>query len=410
MELGIYGLEKKMIEEGRNANATAKNHIENNTTESAAKNQQEFSYDILQKEFDNILHLFQKSSTVKDENNNPQKEKVFKEIVHENCLPKNAKRILDEFQGYGPLESILNKPNINEIIINNKDCIFYEQNGHLVKHEDGFLSQITFNNIVERLCSESHLSLNYKKPFAEGKWKQFRIHITRPPIVIKDFHISLRKHPKEVWTLDKLAQKNWAPQHAIQIIKDLIYQGDNFLIVGSTSSGKTSVLNACLQELPKNERVITIEDADELRLPNDASTKLLTQNSQESSLSLISQDDLLKQSLRLRPDRLVMGEVRGAEAKNLLLALSSGHKGSIGTLHASHHKQAISKLEMLTQMGATQWQSTTVQRLIHLSLQAVIVVEKIKDVRKLKGVYKISGLESSGFLYDTLYEKMSIQQ
>ena len=176
------------------------------------------------------------------------------------------------------------------------------------------------------------------------------------------------------------------------------------MIVGPTSSGKTSVLNACLQELSNYERVISIEDTDEIVLPNALSLKLLTQNDPETLKSLIDQQDLVKQSLRLRPDRIVMGEVRGKEAKDLIMALTTGHQGCIGTLHAKDHKQALWKLETLAQMGAPEWQTSTVQRLIFSGLQALVVLDKTEGVRRLKGLYKITGLESSGFLFDTLFE------
>ena len=363
------------------------------------------SYSSLHSEFHDILKMFQKSSNFKDQSFDSKKENLISNIIDENSSEQNAKRILSEFCSYGPLDSLLSKDSINEIIINNRNHICYEQSGILIEHKDCFLSEITFNNIVERLCSEARLTTNYKKPFAEGKWNQFRIHVTRPPIIKKDFHISLRKHPKTVWDFKKLFDNEWASQIEIDTIKKIIRDKQNVLIVGPTSAGKTSVLNACLQELPETERVISIEDADEIVLPNKVSTKLLTQTSLENTLAHISQEDLLKESLRLRPDRLVLGEVRGAEAKNLLLALSSGHQGSIGTIHANNHKQAISKLEMLVQMGAHKWKNSTVRSLIHFGLQFLIVVDKIDGQRILKGIYQISSLESTGFLFETIFEK-----
>ena len=178
--------------------------------------------------------------------------------------------------------------------------------------------------------------------------------------------------------------------------------------MGPTSSGKTSVLNACLQELPKKERIVTIEDASEIVLPNPVSLKLLTQTAPESALALIGQNELVKQSLRLRPDRIVMGEVRGEEAKDLLLALASGHRGSIGTLHSETHKQALWKLETLTQIGAPQWQSATIQKLLFASLQGVVVVSRTQNLRLLKGIYRITGLEPTGFLFESFFERNNL--
>ena len=359
----------------------------------------------LKKEFQKILCLFQNSLSSEDDSSDSKKEQMIQEMIQENSSSENVERINFEFCEYGPLNYLIDNPSITEIIINNKNHICFEMNGALKMLNDSFLSDITFNNIVEKLSTEAQLTVNYKKPFAEGRWRQFRIHILRPPLIQKDFHISLRNHPKVIWTFKKLEQKNWAPQFAIDILKNLIKEKLNFLLIGPTSSGKTSVLNACLQELSPTERVITIEDADELVLPNTVSTKLLTQSSPEHSLSLIGQEELLKQSLRLRPDRLVLGEVRGPEAKDLLLALASGHHGSIGTIHGNHHKQILWKLEILTQMGAPQWQSSTIQKLIFSSLQCLVVLDKVDNLRILKGIYKITSYESTGFLFESLYEK-----
>lgn len=363
----------------------------------------------LQKEFDNIFYLFKenlnKNTSSFSHEEEKQKEKLISKIIKENSSHQYQQRIFLELCGYGPLESLIHQTHLNEIIVNDRRNIIYEQNGVIKYHLDSFLSNITFKNIVERLSIESKIVVNLKKPFAEGKWKDFRIHITRPPLVKKDFHIILRKHPKNKWTLEKLQKNDWASSEAFPILKKIIHEKLNFLIVGPTSSGKTSVLNACLNEIPQNERVIIIEDADEIQLPNKASLKLLTQTSPESSLPVIRQEDLVKQSLRLRPDRIVMGEVRGEESKDLLLALASGHHGSIGTLHAKNHKQALWKLETLTQMGAPQWNHSTIQRLIHSGLQIIVVLEKIGNSKVLKGIYEITSHEKTTFLFKTLFSR-----
>ena len=361
----------------------------------------------LKREFDGIFRLFQKNLTEDSLPENDLRE-VMKKIIEENSSPGNRKRIEGELFGYGPLEPLLHKPLVNEIIINNRRNIACEEEGKLQLLEDSFLSDLTFNNIVERLSTEAGLTVNLKKPFAEGKWRSFRIHITRPPLVERDFHVILRKHPKNTWTFERLLQKSWAPPPAVEILKRFVREKLNFLIVGPTGSGKTSVLNACLQETDKTERIISIEDAGEIVLPNPVSLKLLTQTAPESALALIGQEELVRQSLRLRPDRIVMGEVRGAEAKDLLLALASGHRGSIGTLHSETHKQALWKMETLTQIGAPQWQSAVIQRLLFSSLQGVVVVGKDASLRLLKGIYRITGLEPTGFLFENLFERVDL--
>ena len=363
--------------------------------------------DCLSKEFENIFSLFQNSLENNSSSLQPQeekaREKVIAQIIQNNSSLENKQRIQSEFSGYGPLDQLLSQNDINEIIINGKNHIFYEKQGQMLWLEDSFLSQITFHNIVEKIGTQAGITVNFNKPYSEGKWGAFRVLILCPPIVKEDFHLCLRKHPKQIWTLEKM--ENLAPPSALEILRNFVKDKLNFLIVGPTSAGKTSVLNACLQEVPPYERVLSIEDTDEIILPNKASTKLLTQRDIESARLLINQKDLVKQSLRLRPDRIVMGEVRGGEAADLLLALSTGHRGSIGTLHARDHKQAIWKLETLAQIGAPQWQSATVQKLIFSSLNGLAVLDKAEGRRQLKGLYKITGLESSGFLYETLFER-----
>ena len=366
-----------------------------------------FNLKNLSKEFENILSLFQNSLENKSLSLQPQegrhREKIIAQIVQDNSSPKNKQRIQSEFSGFGPLDQLLSQDNINEIIVNGKDHIFYEKQGQIFLLEDSFLSKITFHNNVEKIGAQARITVNFNKPYSEGKWGLFRVLILCPPIIKEDFHLCLRKHPKQIWTFEKL--ENLAPPSALEILRQFVTEKLNFLIVGPTSSGKTSVLNACLQEISNYERVLSIEDTDEIVLPNKASTKLLTQRDAESAHLLIDQQDLVKQSLRLRPDRIVMGEVRGAEAKDLLLAMATGHRGCIGTLHSRDHKQALWKLETLAQMGAPQWQSSTVQKLIFSSLNALAVLDKREGIRQLKGLYKITALESSGFLYETLFER-----
>ncbi len=363
----------------------------------------------LRQEFENILHLFQSSLTSAHLPLRPQQEKtrdkIIYKIISENSSLENRERILSEFSDFGPLGALFNQPDISEIMVNGPENIFYEKQGQILKLKDSFLSTLTFHNIVEKISAKAGLSVNIKKPFAEGKWGPFRLHILRPPVVQGDFHLCFRRPAKHLWTFERLEERNWAPKKAIEIIRQFIRDKLNFLIVGSTSSGKTSVLNACLQETAAHERILSIEDIDEIILPNGASAKLLSQTDPESAKDLIGLERLVRQSLRLRPDRIVIGEVRGGEAKDLLMALATGHRGSISALHGQDHRQALWKLETLAQMGAPQWQSSTIRKLIFSSLNGLLVLDKRDGARILRGIYRITALESSGFLFESLFER-----
>lgn len=330
----------------------------------------------------------------------PSLESLLKELISSRPSAIH-KRLEQEFFATGPLAGLIQDASVTEIVINGHKEIWYERVGQWLKLSDSFLSPITFKNFIERVSHESNIHVDLGQPFADGRWRGFRIHLAYGPLVHCDYHLTLRRTKESPWTLDALAEVGWASTERIALLRSMLARRDNLLMIGPTGSGKTSVLGACLMELPEQERVVVIEDTDELARPNSASTKLLTRPS-SSQLSEISLTDLVRQSLRMRPQRLAVGEVRGAEAKDLLLALATGHSGSLGTLHAADPRQALLRLEMLVQLGAPQWQTQTVRQLIQLSVQGLVVCGIKNGQRLLEGVYRVAALESVGFLLEPL--------
>lgn len=327
-------------------------------------------------------------------------EQILKEL--KNKLDPSLHHRLDlEILSFGPLTNLLDDEDIAEILVNGINSIWVEKQGQLHQVTDAFMNIESYKRIVERLCDECKVHLNLEQPQADGKFRDFRFSIVGPGMTEQMFYFSLRRHPKSPWSLDLFTEKQWASASEIQRLRQLVHQRSNFLIVGGTGCGKTSLLNALLKETSATDRAILIEDTLELAQPNAASIRLLTRNKIQNGLEEITQTDLIKKSLRLRPDRLVMGEIRGSEAKDFLLMLSTGHHGCMGTLHANDPQQALSRIEMLVQMGAPQWSLTTIRRLIFLSLQFIVVVEKTAEgLRKLKGIYRIQSLEEMGFLIE----------
>lgn len=308
-----------------------------------------------------------------------------------------------EFFGLGPIQNLLDDDEITEILINGPQSIWFERSGKLYQHDDFFFSDISFENSIERLMAATgkHLSLN--QPFLEGHIPQARVSIVEKSVTQQKTLVSIRKHPKIPWTLEKLGSEKWCTNEESLLIQNIISSGGNFLIIGETGSGKTSVANACLQKLSPNERVVIIEDSSELHTPNLASTKLLTRDDPYKHLDNIDQQELLRRSLRLRPDRLVMGEIRNKEAKDFLMMLATGHKGCFATLHAHNAHEALLRLEMLIQLGAPQWGLQAIRRLIFLSLQYIVVTGRSpQGSRRLQGIYRLSSLEESGLTLDSV--------
>lgn len=313
------------------------------------------------------------------------------------------KRIHAEYFSYGPLEDLLKNEEVSEILVNGPESIWYEHQGQLVQLQDTFLSESSYLNCLHRLCEQAQCQSTVEHPAATGHFQEFRLTLVRQELTRNHHHLSLRRHPKNPWTLEKLQDHAWATASEIQTLRGIVNARKNFLIIGSTGTGKTSLINALLNTIPVNERAIVIEDIPEIALPNSSCMKLVTRDDPQGILKTVDQSDLLRHSLRLRPDRIVLGEIRGAEAKDLLMALATGHSGSFGTLHANDPRQALIRLEMLIQMGAPQWSLQAVRRLIHLSLDYILVVEKaVSGIRKFQGAYKICSLEENGFLVERL--------
>ncbi len=310
-------------------------------------------------------------------------------------------RVCAEFDSWGPLETLLNDENITEILVNGPTHIWFEKGGRLHAHEDAFYSDLSFRNCLERICQRANTHISVEHPCADGQFLDFRLSLIGSDLTRSAPHLALRRHPKNPWTFKKLSEQNWCSSECLPFFQKLVDERKSFLIVGSTGSGKTSVLNSFLNLLPGNERVVVIEDTPEIALPNSACMKLLTREDPHGLLPTVDQTQLVKRALRLRPDRIAMGEIRGAEAKDFLMALATGHAGSFGTLHAQDAGQALIRLEMLIQMGAPQWSLSAIRRLIQLSLDYVVVTERAASgQRKFKGAFRLCSLEDQGFLIE----------
>ena len=306
-------------------------------------------------------------------------------------------RLQEEYFGVGPLAEIVEDTEINEIVINDYQDIFYEKKGRWYQLQDRFLTGLTYHHFIQRLCHETASNLDQRDPFLCVKWGKFRVHITEASITGSPC-ISLRRHPDEHWNFRKLLDYDWCGDYSLECIQGLLEEKKNILVVGATGTGKTSFMNACLDYIGVEDRCILLEDTDELHPPNPLSVKLLTRAGGNDKLPAVDLAELIKQSLRMRPDRLVLGEVRGPEAKDLLMAMATGHEGSLASLHANSAQEALLRLEMLIQLGAPHWSLDAIRRLIHLSIDSIVVVGRKHGKRKLAGIWKLVALEKFGII------------
>ena len=329
---------------------------------------------------------------------------LIRQLIEERSrtLPELVRaRVRDEFYGTGPLQVLVDDLSVTEIIVNGPCHLWFERNGRLSRLEDQFASDLSYRNFCHRILDEARVLVSSENPTGQGCFRQFRLHVIGGDLTGSNAHFCLRRHPENPWTFQKLADQGWGSEAQRETLVRLVQSRTNFLVVGATGSGKTSVLNACLQSLSPEDRGVLIEDTLELKVPNSASMRLLTRDDPNGILKKIDQAELVKNSLRLRPDRIIMGEIRGEEAKDFLMALSTGHPGSFGSLHAATAAQALIRLEMLIQLGAPRWSLMAIRRLIQMSLQAVVVIRRNVDgKRDLEGIYRISSLEENGILLE----------
>lgn len=333
-------------------------------------------------------------------NKNDFVESWRQDIAH---LEQHTKsRIEDELKNYGPLQKLVQAEDITEILVNSFDCIYYERNSTLHRHNDSFFSPTSYMALIDRISQNCGSYCSREKPFLEAQLNRMRITLIYSEISRPQTLLSIRLMPKKSYHFKQLIELGLISSQHLQIIEDIIARRKSFIIVGPTSSGKTSLLQACLNSLSESERLVILEDTAELQLPNLASCALLTRQDPSQLIRDVTLEDLLKRALRLRPDRLVVGEIRGPEACALLMALATGHSGSCGSLHAASAQEALLRLEMLVQMGAPQWSLSAIRHLISLSLHYILVLEKKGEQRQLKEIQRIHSVELNGLTTESL--------
>ncbi len=313
-------------------------------------------------------------------------------------------RLWNEYFAQGPLTDCFNDPQVTEILINQFDQIWIEKKGTLCALDDAFFSVWSFSRFVTSFTESAGVQFNLEHPFCSGSYMGFRFQICSFVSGKDQLLLSFRRKPNHSFDLNKLLELNWASPNQIEFLKNAYKDHKNILVVGTTGVGKTTVIDSILRLTPDNERVLILEDTDEITPPNQVSAKMLTRHDPQGILPEIAISDLIRQSLRLRPDRLIVGEVRSEEAKDLLLALSTGHAGSLCTLHASSAHQALLRLEMLVQMGAPQWSLETIRKLIFMSVHLIATVGRDPlGKRKLVSLHHLSSLETLGIILEELH-------
>lgn len=262
-------------------------------------------------------------------------------------------QVFSSIRGFGLLDTIINDDTVTEVMINGPNDIFIEKSGKLKKLDERFESEEKLQDTIQRIVALAGREVNQANPIVDTRLPDgSRVNVVLPPISLKGPIVTIRKFSKEPMTVEKLIQYGSITSEIADVLKLLVRAKYNIFICGGTGSGKTTFLNAISNFIPSDERVITIEDSAELQIANvDNLVSLETRNANTAGVGAIEIRDLIKSALRMRPDRIVVGEVRGAEALDMLQAMNTGHDGSLSTGHSNSAADMISRLETMVLMG-----------------------------------------------------------
>lgn len=318
-----------------------------------------------------------------------------------------SKQIFSSIRGLGVLDSILYDDDVTEIMINGYDNIFIEKSGRIQKLDKHFESEEELRSIIERINRDVGRTVNEANPILDTRLKDgSRVNVVLPPISLKGSIVTIRKFSKEPMTIEKLIRYGSITPDIAHVLETLVKARYNIFICGGTGSGKTTFLNAVSNFIPKDERVITIEDSAELQIEGiDNLVSMETRNKGVSGNSEINITQLIKASLRMRPDRIVVGEVRGAEALDMLQAMNTGHDGSLSTGHANSAKDMLSRLETMVIQGSEGLPLAAVRQQIASALDIIIYLSRLRDhSRKTMEITEVLDVRDGEIQLNPLYK------
>ncbi|CAE6722197.1 CpaF family protein [Paraburkholderia nemoris] len=327
---------------------------------------------------------------------------LVERIVDEDKIPMNelerrrlAQDVHDEMVGLGPLEPLLNDPTISDILVNTSQHVYVERRGRLEHTDVTFYDDAHLMKIIERIVSRVGRRIDESTPMVDARLPDgSRVNAIIPPSAIDGPLVSIRRFAVNPLTVaDMVTNQSFTPAMA-QLLEALIKSKLNVLISGGTGSGKTTLLNLLSGFIPGDERVVTIEDAAELQMRQEHVLRLETRPPNIEGKGEISQRTLVRNALRMRPDRIILGEVRGAEALDMLHAMNTGHEGSMATLHANTPRDALTRLENMVGMAGLTMPIKAIRQQIASAITVVVQASRLTDGRrKLMSIQEVTGME-----------------
>ena len=319
-------------------------------------------------------------------------QRVERNEIEENAL---AAELTDDMIGLGPLEPFLSDDDVTDILANGPFSVYVERHGKLERTNARFRDSEHLVSIAQRIASAIGRRIDDSSPMVDARLADgSRVNIVLPPLVLNGGTISIRKFPKRGLTLDAMVRLDSLSSDIARLLRIAARSRLNILISGGTGTGKTTLLNAVSRYIDADERIITIEDAVELRLQQPHVVQMETRPPNIEGVGHIPQRELVRNSLRMRPDRIIVGEVRGAEAFDMLQAMNTGHDGSMSTIHANSPRDALFRLENMVMMANLSLPLAAVRMQIASALNLIVHVERMRDgVRRVQYIAEVAGME-----------------
>jgi pilus assembly protein CpaF len=303
--------------------------------------------------------------------------------------------IQDEVLGLGPLEPLLKDPTISDILVNTYKHIYVERFGKIETTDARFKDNSHLMNIIDKIVSTVGRRIDESSPMVDARLADgSRVNAIIPPLAIEGPMLSIRRFAVDPFEMDDLIKFKTLTPEIAEILKGVVKSRLNVLISGGTGSGKTTTLNVLSRFIPKEERIITIEDSAELQLKQEHVVRLETRPPNIEGRGEVTQRDLVRNSLRMRPDRIIVGEVRGQEALDMLQAMNTGHDGSLTTIHANSSRDALIRLETMVAMANVDIPSNFLRRYVSSAINVIIQLARLADgTRRLVSIQEITGME-----------------
>lgn len=314
-------------------------------------------------------------------------------------------QVFNSLRKLDAIQELVDDPEVSEIMVNGPKQIFYEKRGRIHRWAGQFSSEERLVDILQQIVARHNRAINLSAPIVDSRLADgSRVNMVLAPISIDGSALTIRKFPKNPLTMQQLIAMGAVSRDAAELLQILVRARYSMIISGGTGSGKTTFLNALSQYIPSDERIITIEDSAELQIQGvDNLVRLETRNSNTEGVAPITIHDLIRTALRMRPDRIIVGECRGAEAFDMLQAFNTGHDGSLSTGHANSSRDILSRLEMMVLMGM-ELPLGAIRRQIVSGVDIIIHLGRLRDKsRKVLEIAEVTGLEDGEILLNPLY-------